>query len=1329
MAMVFAQTLLATDLQVDLSYFNLSKATNRTVYGYLQTVPNVSGSSVVIGQRVIYTSDSSGIFYVSNCVAPGLYRFDVQAPPLASSFLVYISATNLGLISASSNLAVSGSATYPPGAVAWSASTSDSRFVKTPTNSATASDGQVISKTGNDTKWVTGGGAGSQTPWEQNINGAGYSLSNVLNLRATNITSRYFTNSGDARIDGDTIIAGTATIGLANIGAAATIDEDGDAYFPTVSGSGGVITNLTTLGATTVNATRITSTTITNTGDARFNSSLIVEGTATLGLANIGAAATIDEDGDSYFPTIAGDGSGVTNVPSKFVASINVLTNLPAQSNLIVYVESYFGTNTWGGGQFIWEDSSATFNGGTVFVGTSGRWRRINTGYPTNVFFMEWFGVVPNAAIDSYTAAQAAINATPITAGATILPPYNFAVGTTLTYTNRRGSYFGPLTVLKTRTPGARVYPNPVSVIHWMGANGGTNLVAYDVGNCTFTGFGLDTRIGLNNGDQYTNAAGLLMDVDMNSTHTTTTTANVFDGMYFRERHTNTTLVGMRIASYNWQNCEFFQFYDCYFQGSGADIPNYWINTTNVGAAKAIQLGGNGGGANSFGHMMRNCGFNTWQYFVYSAGGSWDIEQNYGTAAGIAAYYLNSDDPSYIRSVRDEGDRQFLVSPSVHPVTMESCIPAGANGLSVPQIPPVDAVNLIAIGNDFQHEANVASITNSVNATGWYFGRQNSFDTTNDAVIASWRFNSSFDSHGDFGTVNANNNIQSGPWKTPSALQATNLVYQSILDSATFPVMTLMSSNGAVAIGGNIANVIAPIWNSDPLNKTSWQIGDAVKNPRVRARTSNPGNVSEFELSGLTSSYFINQSTNARVDVISGNAKNTINFRSGYGEITGTNDVQLAQFGFGGLDYKIKFPYDTNFEVVGPIYANTLRATNHITWFTNNSFSSLSSTPVRYGQVSVVNSNGVLWQVTATTSGTLAWSTTNQLGSGGGGGGSQTPWTSDINAATYKLTNISYASFSGGVVLDKDGAQNNGYVGSVVTAIGGRSNLIRGSASSVDNVVLEGRSNVFNIQSSVAVGNAIIAGSSNLLNNPALATVRNSVILGGHGNNIQGASDALVAGSGSVVQSGHNGTFVLSDSQNTATLSQNSDTLLLRFQNGVGINTNNPGTNALFVIGSQTVSSNLNVSGIISGNGSGITGQYGFGTNTAAASSWTNSGNHNFTGNVTVSGTLQAGSLTSTLGGSVTVFDHTSFAGASSGQVIWDSFGIAGKKVFGIQSQPNDVQQPTNIVFRVDYPISVATNYTASDFVPVTGRIKYCYSNYVIYAVSPTKTNLISDLQ
>jgi len=1350
MAMVFAQTLLATDLQVDLSYFNLSKATNRTVYGYLQTVPNISGSSVVIGQRVIYTSDSSGIFYVSNCVAPGLYRFDVQAPPVASSFLVYISATNLGLISAASNLAVSGSATYPPGAVAWSASTTDSRYVKIPTNNATASDGQVVSKTGDQTKWVTGGGAGSQTPWEQNVSGAGYSLSNVLSIQATNfygvttnsipgltvaLAQKDGTNSqiGISRINSTSIldtrvlfnnnggvdgyssedllafIGGIPISSLSQSGATSNqvIQWNGSAWSAaSVSGGGTTYTNNPTgLPGVIVGAgigTNFSNIHVASATDAAF----ATEATRAHGLLDLDSLDAVTTTLTKIVATSGhdylGGGSGLTNIPTLWVASISALTNLPNVADGVVgYVDSYFGTNVWGGGAFKRSTgSSATIDNGTVFAASgSGRWLRVDTGYPTNVFLMEWFGVVPNAAINQYTGIQAAINATPSTAGACITPPYGIATATTLTWTNRRGCYFGALGSYKTETPGYRVFPNPTSVIHWMGANGGTNLVAYDVGHCTFAGFGLDTRIGLNNGDQYTNAAGLLMDVDMNSTHSTTTSANVFDGMYFRERHTNTTLVGLRIAYSNWQNCEFFRLRDCYFQGSGANIPDYWVSVTNTGASKAIQLGGGGGGGNSFGHKMVNCGFSSWQYNLHSLSGSWDIENNYGTAAGVAAYYLNGTHPSYIRSTQDEGDRQFLVSPSVNPVILEGNRFAWS-ATSVSNIAQIDAIKVIMIGNYWNTDASgsMPAVTNSFNATGWYYGIGNLMPNVYPTNVASWRFRSGFESKGDFSTVNDLSNIQTLPIRTVSPLTQTNPVWAAWTDSATFPVLTLMPSNGAVAIGGYINNVLFSVWNADALNRVPWQVGDQYETIRARLMPVSTGSRTQFELNSDYATYLLLRSTNTEMALISGFNRNSINFVTNYGEITvGPSATQVATFGTSG----VTFPADTNFSVTGPAQFNSLgatqanvgqlRATNYISLFTNG-FAGLPATPTRYGQIAIVNTNATLVAVAATTSGSLAWGSTNvlpttaaqivgkftgtptgslflrddgtlaapsvggvawgaisgtlssqtdlqnaldakvslaigttnnntllggsfvmtgngsrgitNLAIGSGlvvengvlktngqtiGGGSQTPWTSDIDGANYKLTNLNYASFSGGVVLDKDGARNNGYVSSVVTAIGGRSNLIQGSASSVDNVVLEGRSNVFNIQSSVAVGNAIIAGSSNLLNNPALATVRNSVILGGHGNNIQGASDALVAGSGSVVQSGHNGTFILSDSQNTATLSQSSNTLLLRFQNGVGINTNNPGTNALFVLGSQTVSSNLSVGGTITGNGSGIT--------------------------------------------------------------------------------------------------------------------------------------------
>lgn len=822
-------------------------------------------------------------------------------------------------------------------------------------------------------------------------------------------------------------------------------------------------------------------------------------GRATASFSNF----SLDNAGLLYAGGLATDDStSLTNVPTKWFSSISAMTNVTGVANQVVYVDSYFGSNVWGGGKFKWENTSATIDNGTVFASAvGGRWRRIDTGYPTNFVFMEWFGVVPNAAINQYTAAQAAINATPSDLGSCILPPYGFAVGTSLTWTNRKGCYFGALNSMKTKSSGYRVFPYPVSTIHWMGVSGGTNLVCYDVGHNTFAGFGLDTRIGLNNGDQWTNAAGLLMDVDMYPTHSTTTSANVFDGIYFRERGTNTTLVGQRIASYNWQNCEFFRWYDCYWQGGGWNLPEYWVTTTNLGASKGIQLGGNGGGQNSFNHTMRNCGFDRWQYFIHSSGGQWDITGNYGTAAGAAAYYLNCDGPCYIRGTRDEGDHQFVVSPSTHPVTLSANQIAMTTGMSVANVCPVDVQNLIAFGNKFQHEANIPSITNSFNSTGWYYGAHNSFDTTNDALIASWRFNASFQSHGDFGTLKDNNNIQSGPWKTPSATQETNVVIQRFTDGTSSTMaLTMMPSNGVFGVGSYLNNVHFGVYNPD-LNKTSFQFGDSVINPRFKLLPSPSGLITELQLLGSNSVwmefYSGSGSTATRLDITGASAVNKIHARSGSLKITGTNDTDLLTF---GTDYKIKFPYDTNFEVVGPIQCNIIRATNHITWFTNDAFASLSATPTRYGQISVVNSGATLYQVTATTNGTLAWASTNQIGSGSG------------SSATY-----------------------------------------------------------------------------------------------------------------------------------------------------------------------------------------------GFGTNTAAASSWTNSANHVWSGNNTFTSTLIAGSLQSTLDGSATIWDHTSFAGASAGQELFDAFAIAGNKVFGIQSQPNDVQQPTNIFFRVDYPTkqkyglgSFATNYIAN---------------------------------
>ena len=878
-----------------------------------------------------------------------------------------------------------------------------------------------------------------------------------------------------------------------------------------------------------------------------------------------------------------GGGSGLTNIPSLWVASISALTNLPNVADGVVgYVDSYFGTNVWGGGKFKRSTgSSATINNGTVFAANgSGRWLRVDTGYPTNFFFMEHFGVVPDATLDQYTAAQSTINASPTTAGAVILPPYGFGTATTLTYTNRRGGYFGALGGGLTVNPGYRTYPNPLSIIHWVGATGGTNLIAYDVGHTTFARFGLDTRKGVNDGTQWSAAAGLLLDVDMNAVHTTTTSANVFDGLYFRERGTNVNLVGLRIANAGVDNCEFFRLENCYFQGSGGNCPDYWVNSTNLGAAKAIQLGGAGGGGDSFGHKMVNCGFNLWQYYLYSDGGSWDIEANYGTAAGIVAYYINGVKGSYIRGVEDEGDRMFLQSPSVHPVILEANRIAWAS-TSVSNIAQIDGVNLVLLGNTWNTDTSnlMPAVTNSFNNTGRYFGRNNTMPQTNTTAIASWRFASSFDSAGDFGTISDNNRIQSFPARTVSLLGQTNPVWAAWSDSATFPVLTLMPSNGAVAINGYINNVIASVWNPDPLNKTSWQVGDEYKNPRVRIIPA--ANTTTLEVSANQGAYLKVQSSNAVVNLVSGNGVNTLNFNRGYGLITGTNDTELARFGNGGLDFKIKFPYDTNFEVVGTMQAKALHLTN------------------------------------------LAQGASSAL----------LGWSESTKAVTTQSVTVA---------------------GSQIILTGTDGKLLYNNAGGVD-----------------------YADWMTLNNQGGTLATNNNALLGGSfvltGDGARGMTN-LAVGAGLVVEGGI-----------------------------------------------------LKTNGQTTGGGSSDT--YGFGTNTAAAGSWTNSGNHNFTGNVTVSGTLIGGSLQSTLGGSATIFDHATFAGAAAGTEIYDAIKVGGNTVAGPRWKPNDVQQATQIVFQVDYPLSFATNYTPAEWVPIPGKILMRGSNYVLYGISPSATNIVVNLQ
>jgi len=126
------------------------------------------------------------------------------------------------------------------------------------------------------------------------------------------------------------------------------------------------------------------------------------------------------------------------------------------------------------------------------------------------------------------------------------------------------------------------------------------------------------------------------------------------------------------------------------------------------------------------------------------------------------------------------------------------------------------------------------------------------------------------------------------------------------------------------------------------------------------------------------------------------------------------------------------------------------------------------------------------------------------------------------------------------------------------------------------------------------VTNSVIAGGQN---NNVRATANDAVIAGGNRNIINAAGkQAFIAGGQNNVASGagafaagnkadakHNGTFVWGDRQSAIFGSTAANQFLIRAAGGVGINTNNPGRNALSVHGNTLVTGNLRVTGSING--------------------------------------------------------------------------------------------------------------------------------------------------
>lgn len=111
----------ASDIHFQLAApnFNASPASNR--------VCTLQPMTPFVGNLLWFTSSVSGDFTYSNAQV-GLYNGYVKAPPGLIPFQIYVTATNLGTVEASSITASGTASVTPAGSVAWSIQASDGRY-------------------------------------------------------------------------------------------------------------------------------------------------------------------------------------------------------------------------------------------------------------------------------------------------------------------------------------------------------------------------------------------------------------------------------------------------------------------------------------------------------------------------------------------------------------------------------------------------------------------------------------------------------------------------------------------------------------------------------------------------------------------------------------------------------------------------------------------------------------------------------------------------------------------------------------------------------------------------------------------------------------------------------------------------------------------------------------------------------------------------------------------------------------------------------------------------------------------------------------------------
>jgi trimeric autotransporter adhesin len=187
----------------------------------------------------------------------------------------------------------------------------------------------------------------------------------------------------------------------------------------------------------------------------------------------------------------------------------------------------------------------------------------------------------------------------------------------------------------------------------------------------------------------------------------------------------------------------------------------------------------------------------------------------------------------------------------------------------------------------------------------------------------------------------------------------------------------------------------------------------------------------------------------------------------------------------------------------------------------------------------------------------------------------------NISNASYAFVGSGYSNSISGRYSSIVGGQENSVSGRFSTITGGLSNRVDGT-----NAFIVG--GALNTVAGIYAG--IVSGYG------GSASGNYSVVLGGFSNRASGAYSTVMGGQlvealgtyafagGRRAKATNNGAFVWADSQNADFASTRTNQFLIRASGGVGINTNNPGTNSLSVRGRAQISGDLQVTGQIFGN-------------------------------------------------------------------------------------------------------------------------------------------------